>query len=227
MGQSPSWEANQFSASQEIPLILLNPTVHYRIYKGPPPVPILNQINPVHAPTSHFLNINLNIILPALFGSSKWSLSLRSSHQNSAYTSPIPHTCYVLSAAILINSRAVWGAGYYGWRTFTACFAESHPSTAIYGINISTCTTRDTSEHSTMQITLWRYFPVQQNILELAGASGGWMTSNPTFRGPYVSSKSGNPPAPKSVRFVIDLSVMAGGGAKAWTCCVWSCFEVH
>ena len=32
MQQIPSWEANRFSDSQEIPLILLNTKVHYRIY---------------------------------------------------------------------------------------------------------------------------------------------------------------------------------------------------
>ena len=82
MEQSHFWEANRFSGSQEIPRILWNPKVHYPIHKCPPPFPILSHLDPVHTPTSHFLKIHFNIIRQSTPWSSKWSLSLRFSHQN-------------------------------------------------------------------------------------------------------------------------------------------------
>ena len=65
------------------------------VISAPPPVPILSQLNPVHALTPHLLKIYLNIILPSVRGPSKWTLSLMFPHQNPVYTSTLPHTCYI------------------------------------------------------------------------------------------------------------------------------------
>ena len=79
-----------FAANQEIPPILWNPMVHYRIHKCPPPVPILCQSDPFHTLTSYLLKNHLNIILPSTPGSLMWSLSFRFPHQNPVYASPLP-----------------------------------------------------------------------------------------------------------------------------------------
>ena len=92
MKHSPSWEANRFSFSQ-IPRILWNPKVPYRIHTSSPPVPILSHLDPVHAPTSHCLRIHLNIILPSTPGSSSVLFPSGFPTKNPVYASPVPHTC--------------------------------------------------------------------------------------------------------------------------------------
>ena len=89
MVQSPSWDANWFAASQEIPRILWNPKVHYRIHKPPPPVPILGQPNPVHIPTSHLLEIILILSTHLCLGLPSGSFPPVSPPR--PYTPPSPH----------------------------------------------------------------------------------------------------------------------------------------
>jgi len=91
MVQSSSWEANWFAASQEIPRISRNPKVHYRTHQRPPTVSILGQLNPVHIPTSHFLEIHPNIIHPYTPRSHQWS-SLRFPQQVPIQPPLLTHT---------------------------------------------------------------------------------------------------------------------------------------
>ena len=97
MVQSPSWEANWFAASQEIPRISRNPKVHFRTHKRPPPVSILGQPNPVHILTpwcrvllEKLTGLQLVKKFPAFHGTRRFITALTSVRQLSlSWASPI------------------------------------------------------------------------------------------------------------------------------------------
>jgi len=66
MQQSPSWEANRFSTSQEISRLLWIPEVYYCIHKCSPPVPVLSNIdlvNASHLPSRTSIVISFHLCL--------------------------------------------------------------------------------------------------------------------------------------------------------------------
>ena len=89
-------QAHSFKDNRHMKMVsFLSPT-HYSGNQNSTPVPILSQLDPVHVTPSHFLKIHRNVILPCMFGSSKWSLSPQVSPPTPCIhisTPPIRTTC--------------------------------------------------------------------------------------------------------------------------------------
>ena len=165
MEQNPSWEDNRFSASQEIPRILWKPWDNYRIRKWPPPVPVLSRINPVHGSTFHFLKIHLNIILPSMHGSPKWSLSLRFPHQNPVHAStlPIRATCFVHLILFDLITRTILGEEYRSLSSSLCSFLHSPVTSSLLDPHIlfSTLFSKTLSLHSSFNVSDQVSYPYQ------------------------------------------------------------------
>ena len=137
MVQSPTWEANWFAASQEIPRISRNSKVHYRTHKRPPPVSILGQPNPVHILTSHLLEIHPNI-RPSMPRSPQWSLSLRFPHQDPIHPSLLTHMRHMPSPLILLDfiTRTILGGEYKSFSSSLCILLHSPVTSSLLGPNI-------------------------------------------------------------------------------------------
>ena len=138
MEQRPSPEANRFAASQEIPHILWNPKVHYRMHNNPSPVPILSNNNPVHTPTSHFLRSNLIL-------SSHLRLSLPSGLFPSGFSTKtlytpllatIRATCPVHPIILDFITRTILGEQYRSLSSSLCSFLHYRVTSSFLGPNI-------------------------------------------------------------------------------------------
>ena len=127
MVQSPSWEANWFAVSQEIPRISQNPKVHYRTHKRPPPISIMGPPNPVHIPTSYLLEIHPNIIHPSTPMPPQWSLSLL----YTLLSSPIRATCPAHLILLDFITRTILGEEY---RSFSSSLCSLLHSSGVSSI---------------------------------------------------------------------------------------------
>jgi len=117
MEQSPSWEANRFSASQEIPRILWNPKVHYRSHNSFLPVPS----HPTSWRSILLLSSHLRLGLPsALFPSGFLTKIL--------YTplfSPIRATCPAHLILLYVITRTILGEQYRSLSSSLCSFLHS------------------------------------------------------------------------------------------------------
>jgi hypothetical protein len=93
--QSPSLEADNYSAGQEIPRLLWSPKFHYRVHNSLPLVRTLSQVNPVYIFLPYFPRTHSNITSPSTPRSFELSLPFRFSDQNFLCIFHRSHACYM------------------------------------------------------------------------------------------------------------------------------------
>ena len=138
MVQSPSWEANWFAASQEIPHILRNPKVHYRTHKRPPSISILGQPNPVHIPTSYLLEFHPNIIHPSTPRPPQWPLpsGFPTKTLYTSISSPIHSTCPADNILLDFITHIILGEEYKSFSSSLCNLLHSPVTSSLLGPNI-------------------------------------------------------------------------------------------
>ena len=123
---SSSWETNISSASQ-IPRILCDPKVHYRVYKSPTPVCILSQINPVMCvenPLWYYPPICAWVSLSGGLSPSRFPTKI--------LYAPLRHTCYMprpSHSAWFESTWLIFGKAYKLWSS-SLCSLHQFPVTS-------------------------------------------------------------------------------------------------
>jgi hypothetical protein len=92
MKQSPSWEANSCSTGQEMPRLLWNPKVHYRVHRSLLMEFILSQMSLANTLIICFLKTCFNTMLPSPPRSPNWAFPFSLSDLHALLVS---HVCYM------------------------------------------------------------------------------------------------------------------------------------
>jgi hypothetical protein len=116
---SPSWEANRFAATEEIPRIFMEPEISLPHSQVPATCLYTEPSQPYY-----FLKIYLNIILPSSPGSSNWSLHLMFLHRNIVHASPPAselHAPPISFFSILSPAQLIVSAFFFQNKTIKNC----------------------------------------------------------------------------------------------------------
>ena len=87
---------------------------------------------------SYFLKMYFNVILPFIPGSSKWSLSLRFSHQKPVFTLPLPicKTCPAHLILLDMMAQIIYNDKYRSWSPSLCSYLHSPVTSLFLGPNI-------------------------------------------------------------------------------------------